>query len=258
MFSPFLFFHQGRAMVSVSCIIPAYNEALRIGRVLDVICAHPLIDEVIAVDDGSTDATGQTISRFNQVRLITQPANTGKSAAICAGTRVSTGEVLVFVDADLVGLTESDVTALLMPVLNGAADMSISLRKDALLPWRTIGLDYLSGERAFRRELIAAHLDVIAALPGFGLESYLNDLLIRRQARIEVVNWTSVGHTLKARKYGMWKGLSSETRMMMHIMETTSLAQAAQQISAMHRLRVNARLGMARSGAMRTVAARTG
>jgi glycosyltransferase involved in cell wall biosynthesis len=225
-------------MVNVSCIIPAYNEALRVGRVLEVMCAHPLIDEVIAVDDGSTDTTAQTISRFNEVRLIRQLVNAGKSAAICAGIRASACEVLVLADADLVGLAESDVTALLMPVLKGTADMSISLRKDALLPWRTIGLDYLSGERAFHRELIAAHLDAIAALPGFGLESYLNELLIRRRARIEVVNWASVGHTLKARKYGVWKGLSSETLMMKHIMETTTLAQAAQQISAMQRLRV--------------------
>ncbi len=223
-------------MASVSCIIPAYNEALRIGRVLSVTTTHPLIHEVIAVDDGSTDATTQTIGSFEKVRLITQPRNTGKSGAICAGIRASTCEYLLFLDADLIGLTEDDITALLLPVINGTADATISLRRDALLPWRTIGLDYLSGERVLRRDILSGHLDVIEGLPGFGLESYINELLIRRRARIEVVRWENVGHVLKTKKYGVWNGIAGETRMMMNIIETSSLAGTAQQISALWRL----------------------
>jgi len=223
-------------MASVSCIIPAYNEAQRIGDVLSVATAHPLIHEVIAVDDGSTDNTAQAIASFKNVRLIAQQHNTGKSGAICAGIRASTCEHLLFLDADLIGLTEADVTALLSPVLNGVADATISLRKDAFLPWRTIGLDYLSGERVLRRNILAGHLEVIEKLPGFGLESYINDLLIRHRARIEVVRWDSVGHVLKTKKYGVWNGIAGETRMVMNIIGTTSLAGSAQQISAMRRL----------------------
>lgn len=223
-------------MASVSCIIPAYNEALRIGEVLSVATAHPLIREVIAVDDGSTDNTAQIIGSFKRVRLIAQPRNTGKSGAICAGIRASACEHLLFLDADLIGLTEQDVTALLLPVINGTADATISLRKDAFLPWRTIGLDYLSGERVLHRDVLAGHLDDIEELPGFGLESYINELLIRRRARIEVVKWQSVGHVLKTKKYGVWNGIAGETRMMMNIIETSSLTGTAQQISALWRL----------------------
>lgn len=224
-------------MTSVSCIIPAYNEARRIGEVLAVATAHPLVSEVVAVDDGSTDDTARAIGKFEGVRLIAQRRNTGKSGAICAGIRASTSEFLLFLDADLVGLTGRDVTALLLPVLNGTADASISLRKDALLLWRTIGLDYLSGERVLRRDLLVRHLDAIARLPGFGLESYLNELLIRRRARIEIVWWEGVGHTNKTMKYGIWKGVSGEVRMLMNIAETISLAGTAHQIAAMRRLR---------------------
>jgi hypothetical protein len=224
-------------MANVSCIIPAYNEERRIGSVLACATAHPLIREVIAVDDGSTDSTAQVIARFKSVQLITHPRNMGKSRAVCAGIRVSTCEVVLLLDADLVGLTGKDLTALLSPVVSGAADASISLRNDALLPWRTIGLDYLSGERVLRRHLMVEHLDDIAQLPGFGLETYLNELLIEQKARIEVVRWEGVGHTYKTRKYGIWKGIAGETRMLMNIAATTSLVGTAHQISAMWRLR---------------------
>ncbi len=225
-------------MTRVSCIIPAYNEARRIGEVLAVTTAHSLIDEVIAVDDGSTDNTANIISRFEKARLIVLEQNTGKSGAICAGIRQSTGEFLLFLDADLIGLTANDVTDLLLPVLSGCADASISLRADALLPWRTIGLDYLSGERVLRRDMLAGHVDIIERLPGFGLETYLNNLLVRRNARVKSVWWEGVGHVYKARKYGLWNGITGEARMLMNIAETISLAGTAHQIVALYRLKV--------------------
>ena len=224
-------------MMRVSCIVPAYNEALSIGNVLAVATSHPLISEVIAVDDGSTDHTAQVIARSKAVRLLALKSNHGKSQAICAGIRASKSPFLLFLDADLVGLKRDDVTALLRPVLTGAVEATISLRRDALLPWRTIGMDYLSGERVLHRDVVASHLDAIARLPGFGLETFLNDLLIRRRARIEIVPWDGVGHRYKTQKYGVWRGIRAEARMLLNIAETVSPARTAHQIAAMQRLR---------------------
>lgn len=222
----------------VSCIIPAYNEAERIAGVLSAVTGHPLLDEIIVVDDGSTDMTGATAEQFSGVRLLIQPANIGKSGAICAGIRASTGALLLLIDADLVGLRADDITALLEPVLRGAADVAFSLRRDALPPWRLIGLDYLSGERVLHRNALNDHLDAIAELPGFGLESYINDVLIGERSRIKVVRWKGVGHTYKARKHGIWKGIAGEARMLMNIVETVSLWRTAYQIHALRRQRV--------------------
>jgi glycosyltransferase involved in cell wall biosynthesis len=206
--------------------------------VLKAVVDHPLVNEIIVVDDGSTDQTQTVAKQFRNVRVLVQTTNGGKSGAICAGIRASASDLLLFLDADLVGLTAEDVTALLQPVLQGNADASISLRKDALLPWQFLGLDYLSGERVLCRDLLAGHLEEIAHLPGFGLESYINKVLINRDSRIKIVCWKQVGHTYKARKYGIWKGIAGEARMLMNIVETISLSGTANQILLMLRQRV--------------------
>jgi glycosyltransferase involved in cell wall biosynthesis len=226
-------------MTRVSCVIPAYNEETRIGNVLEAVVNHPLIDEIIVVDDGSRDGTRAEAQGFPSVRLLTSEKNIGKSGSIAKGVRVSTGEYLVFLDADLVGLAPKDVTALLRPVLSGAADFSISLRHDVLVPWRMIGLDYLSGERALHRGLVVEHLDTIAQLPGFGFESYLNSLVIESGARVQVVRWPTVGHTFKVHKYGIWEGVRGEMRMLKNIAEIVSPIGTGYQVIAMWRAQVS-------------------
>lgn len=225
-------------MRGISCVIPAFNEGSRIASVLSAVVGHPLLDEIVVVDDGSTDETQSVARQFPTVHVLAQTSNVGKSAAISAGVRVSSGELLLFLDADLVGLRQSDVSKLIFPVLRGEADASISLRGDALLPWRAIGLDYLSGERTLRRDLFVEHLDVIAHLPGFGLESYINQMLIERDARVKIVRWANVGHTYKSRKHGIWNGIAGEARMLANIVETSSIAGSAHQIVELRRHRV--------------------
>ena len=222
-------------MPKVSCVIPAFNEATRIGRVLSAVVDHPLLSEIIVVDDCSQDRTREETQEFPIVRLIANDKNVGKSGSIAAGVSASTGEYLLFLDADLVGLTPGDVTALLEPILDGATDVAISLRDDALMPWRLIGVNYLSGERALRRALIIDHLDVIAQLPGFGFESYLNDLIIRSGARVRIVRWPTVEHTRKVRKYGIRKGALDEMRMLTNIAATVSPIGTGYQIIAIWR-----------------------
>ena len=98
-------------MPSISCIIPAFNEGSRLARVLTALVDHPLLDEIIVVDDGSTDETHAAAKQFKNVRLLVQTTNIGKSGAICMGIRASASNFLLLLDADLVGLTKDDVTA---------------------------------------------------------------------------------------------------------------------------------------------------
>src|SRR5258708_696639 len=174
-------------MKKVSCIIPAYNEGERIGRVLEAAVGHHLIEEIIVIDDGSSDNTKDIVKGFGGVTFIEHGTNKGKSAAVHAGIMKSKGELLLFLDADLIGLTASHITQLIEPVLSGKADASISLRGNKPKLWQRIGLDYISGERVFRKELIKDHVHKIPELRGFGLKVFLNRIKIKNKSSLKVV-----------------------------------------------------------------------
>jgi len=213
----------------LSCIIPAYNEAARIGAVLDAVLGHPWIDEVIVVDDGSTDQTARIAARKG-ARLLHMTQNGGKARALAAGTALATGEWLMFIDSDLIGLTRSDLTRLIRPVLTGQADSAISLRRNAPLLWRLIGLDYISGERVMPKDMLAGHLHKLDRMPRFGVEVFLNALWIAAAHRIAVVRWPKVDSPSKARKYGVVQGLRGDFGMLRDILKTVSAPNAARQI----------------------------
>src|SRR6266404_1815482 len=155
-------------MIKVSCVIPAHNEAPRIDHVISAAVGDPLIDEVIVVDDGSTDGTSDVVKKFPTVRLIALKKNAGKSNAIYEGITAAQGEFICMLDADLLGLTEEIVSKLIKPVLTGSADISISLRGNSPWIYRKIGIDLLSGDRVFHKSILADRLEKIRRLPGLG------------------------------------------------------------------------------------------
>ncbi|WP_051229016.1 glycosyltransferase family 2 protein [Paludibacterium yongneupense] len=202
----------------ISCVICAYNEAPRIGAVLRVVAVHPLLDEVIVVDDGSLDATADVVRRFPSVRLLSLPTNHGKSAAMAAGIAAARHGLLMLLDADLKGLTHEHVSALAAPVLAGDSDLSLSLRQNSLPIFRAIGLDFVSGERVIRKELLSDTLLQIHDLPRFGIEVFMNRQIIARQLSIAVTRWKRVTQSRKTEKLGYWKGTCAEWRMIVDLL----------------------------------------
>lgn len=232
-------------MTTISCIIPAYNEAPRIAAVLERVLGHPQITEVIVIDDGSHDGTPEIAEGFRDahphLRVLRQAKNGGKTAAVAAGIAEAAGSHLMLLDSDLLGLTHADLGALIAPVAAGQADVTISLRRNAPRTWRVIGLDYISGERVIPREMLAARLDELNALPRFGLEVFMNRLWITERARIAVVHWPGVDSPMKSAKLGNWRaGLAADVRMMRDIFRTIAPHRALAQILAMRGLRVRA------------------
>lgn len=224
--------------MTLTCVIPAYNEQARIGAVLAAVLDHPLIDEVLVVDDGSRDGTSDVVRGYPKARLITLAKNGGKTAALARGFAETRSEVILLIDADLVGLSPAHLTALIAPVAEGRADMSISLRDNAPWLWRAIGLDYISGERALKRDLLIGQDEALRHLPKFGFEVFLNALVVKAAAPLAVVRLPGVKSPLKSVKYGFWTGVWGDILMLRDLMRAVPPLGLVAQVRRMRRLRV--------------------
>lgn len=102
----------------VSVVIPAYNEEKGISNVIDAAKNSELVDEVIVVDDGSTDKTGQ-VAKDSGAKVLKSDRNRGKGDAMYIGLQESEGSVIVYLDGDLTDITPQKVSKLVLPTLNG-------------------------------------------------------------------------------------------------------------------------------------------
>lgn len=224
-------------MTLITCIVPAHNEAPRIAAVLQVLTRHPLIAEVIVVDDGSRDGTAEVAAAF-PVTLLRLSPNRGKTAALAEGLRAARHDLVMLIDSDLTGLSAADITALVMPLRQGRAQASVSLRGNAPRLWRWIGLDYISGERVFSRALLNGREGDLLRLPKFGFEVFLNTLWIAQGLRVAVVDWPGVASPAKATKRGLWPGLAADAAMLADMFRTIRPTAALSQIVTLRRRRV--------------------
>jgi glycosyltransferase involved in cell wall biosynthesis len=203
-----------RAPTRISCIVCAYNEADRIQHILNAVYGHPALDEVIVVNDGSTDATAALLAGYPDIRVISYAPNRGKTYALSRGIVAARGEHLMLLDADLTGVTAADIQALADPVIGGWAQVSISLRRNSLAIYRALGLDFVSGERVIPAGLMSQAVAAMQRLPRWGGEAFINELITRQRLSIAVVDWPSVFNVRKYKKVGRWRGLMAEFTMM--------------------------------------------
>lgn len=190
-------------MAQVAVVIPAHDEADRIGLTVTAAALLPSVDEVIVVDDGSRDATAR-VAREAGATVARHSRNRGKAAAMKTGAEAvwSRGDerLVLFLDADL-GETAAQAGPLITPVASGEADMTIAafssrvkrgghgfvVRLSAAGIRHATGwmpIQPLNGQRCLSREAFDAALPLAR---GFGVETGMSIDLKRKGLRIREV-----------------------------------------------------------------------
>ena len=190
----------------VSAIVPARDECGTIRSVIEALLASDLIDDVIVVDDGSTDATA-AIARSCGVSVDSLPRSHGKAFALARGVRAARHEILFFCDADLTGLTPFTIARIVTPVISGDYGMFVGIRGRKLY-WVNRLLHFtpvLGGERALHRSL----WDCVPRTykKNFQIEIALNFFAKRTGRRMGFTVLHGLSQIIKEKKRGLWLGL---------------------------------------------------
>jgi glycosyltransferase involved in cell wall biosynthesis len=198
----------------IDVVVPARNESLTVAANVAAALGCRYVREVIVVDDGSADDTGERAAAAGaKVLRRDGPGGTGsKAQAMALGVSASDAEAILFVDADCTGLTSDHLDAICEPFVAGRADMSIGafdygrFWNPQVRRWPP-----LSGERIVRRELFDSippeHLD------GYTIEVRLNEVVAERRLRTVVRTMKGVSHRTKRDKLGRLEGIRQTWRM---------------------------------------------
>ena len=206
--------------------MPAFNEAGTIVAVLDAVWALDADKQIVVVDDGSTDGTGDLVEQWRAGRdgvLLVRQANRGKGAAVRAAIPHVDGDIAVIQDADL-EYDPADVPALIEPIERGVADVVFGSRlsggkpQRAYLFWHLVGNRFLSlltnllynttlsdmetGYKAFRSEVLRG-LDL--RQDDFGIEPEITAKVCKRKLRVYELPIAYYGRTYAEGKKITWR-----------------------------------------------------
>ncbi len=209
----------------LSVVIPCYNEQATVEKLVARVLASPWTDEVVIVDDGSTDGTRAILEGFAdpRVRVFLQPVNQGKGAALRRGFQEARSDFVIVQDADL-EYDPDDYGRLVGPLLDGKADVvfgSRFLSGDAhrvLYFWHSVGnkmltlasnmttdlnlTDMETCYKVFRREVIQS-IDLVE--DRFGIEPEITAKVAAGRWRVYEVGISYDGRTYDEGKKIGWK-----------------------------------------------------
>ncbi|KXZ39655.1 Glycosyl transferase family 2 [Alkalithermobacter thermoalcaliphilus JW-YL-7 = DSM 7308] len=214
---------------NISIIIPAYNEESRIEKTLDGLKDIKLINQIILVDDGSSDKTYELASKYEFVKAYKLPKNMGKGYALNYGLSkaLEKSDIIGFLDADLKE-TSREVEKLIIPILTEDIDVTIAKFPKAkrkggfglVKKLARYGVKYLTGEdiqsslsgqRVFKKQVLME----FEKIPfGYGVEVGMTIDILRKGYKIKEVE-VNMTHNETGRNL---KGFIHRGKQFMHIL----------------------------------------
>jgi glycosyltransferase involved in cell wall biosynthesis len=206
-------------------VVPCYNEEATVGELVRRVLESPWVAEVIAVDDGSRDATLQVLHSLDddRLRVISQPRNMGKGAALRTGFAAATARFVIVQDADL-EYDPAEYDLMLQPLLSGQADVVFGSRflsgkpHRVLYFWHSVGNKFLTlvsnmftnlnltdmetCYKAFRREVIQG---ITIEEDRFGFEPEITGKVAAGGFRVFEVGISYAGRTYDEGKKIGWR-----------------------------------------------------
>ena len=191
-------------MTKLSIIIPVYNEVKTIREIIKRVQATGVVDEILAIDDGSTDGSRElleNISKEGKVKVISHDHNQGKGKAVRTGIQNASGDLILIQDADL-EYDPREYPNLLKPIQEGIADVVYGSRflgagRRPVLYWNMVAnkmltlvtnilynnilTDMETGYKLFRREVVQ---DMPLHAHGFEFEPEFTAKILKRRARL--------------------------------------------------------------------------
>ena len=187
-----------------SIIIPVYNEVKTIEEIIRRVQATGLVDEILAIDDGSTDGSRELLERLSQegkIKAVYHDHNQGKGKAVRTGIKNASGDLILIQDADL-EYDPREYPNLLRPIEEGIADVVYGSRflgagRRPVLFWNMVAnkiltlttnvlynnilTDMETGYKLFRREVVQ---NIPLHAHGFEFEPEFTAKILKRKARI--------------------------------------------------------------------------